>query len=318
MPQRPLRLMLAALTTVVLFAVIALQGVWTPASPRYVIIHSDDAGMCHSVNVATIDSLQRGIVSSTSIMTCCDGFEEFAEFARAHPDKDYGVHLTLTCESSKQTWGPVSPATQVPSLVNSRGNFRRTSNDVATYAKAEEVDRELRAQIDRALNAGIEISHLDNHMWSLLTRPDLVAVYTQLSIDYGLPIRYRKVEKLPPDQRQEFSGNVLLAYEREGERLKKYRMPIFDFVESNNYDAPPDQKRNYLLQVLRDLKPGVSEILVHCAYQMEGHADAPHVESRAMDAKFFQSKEAADTVKRLGLKVITWKEFRELKDQGAI
>ncbi len=319
MPQRSLRLLLASITAIVLLCVLTLQGMWKTPPPRYVIIHSDDAGMCHSVNVATIDSMQRGIVSSTSIMTCCDGFPEFAQFAKKNPELDFGVHLTLTNErSSGQKWGPVTPATKVPSLVDPQGRFWRASEDVAAHAKAAEVDKELRAQIQRALDAGINISHLDNHMMSLLTRPDLIALYVQLGLDYDLPIRYRKAEKLPASQRQEFVGNTLIAYADEEKRLQEHNMPIFDFVESNNYDVVPDKKRNYFLRVLRDLKPGVSEILVHCAYRLPGHANAPAVDQRAMDAKFFQSPEAAETVRRLGLKVITWKQFRELKEQGAI
>lgn len=308
--------LLGGATLVIIVAAVALQLRGGPATSRFVIIHSDDAGMCHAVNLATIDSMQRGIVSSTSIMTCCEGFDEFAEFAKAHPEFDYGVHLTLTCESPSLDWGPITPASEVPSLVDRRGLFWRSESDVAAHVKAEEVDRELRAQIDRALEAGVPISHLDNHMWTLLTRPDLIAIYVQLSLDYDLPIRYRKVEKLPLDQRGEFAGNLLVAYAEEGRRLQQHKMPMFDFVESNNYDVSPTEKRNYFLQALRDLPLGVSEILVHCAYDLEGEGKAPHVERRAMDAAFFQSAEAADTIRRYGIKIIDWKEFREMKQRG--
>lgn len=310
--------LLAGSTIAIIVAAIALQLGGGPTATRYVIIHSDDAGMCRPVNLATIDSMQRGIVSSTSIMTCCEGFDEFAEFAKAHPEFDYGVHLTLTCESSYYNWGPITPAADVPSLVDERGRFWRSEADVAAHVKADEVDRELRAQIDRALAAGITISHLDNHMWTLLTRPDLMALYVQLSLDYDLPIRYRKVEKLPLDQRGEFAGNLLVAYAEEGRRLKQHNMPMFDFVESNNYDASPTEKRNYFLKALRDLPPGVSEILIHCAYDLEGAGKAPHVERRAMDAAFFQSPAAADTIRRYGIKIIDWKEFRKMKQRGEL
>ena len=222
---------LAVATVAVLAAAVVVQFIHKPRPTRYVIIHSDDAGMCHPVNLATIDSMKHGIVSSTSIMACCEGFDEFAEFANANPELDYGVHLTLTCESSNYNWGPVTPASEVPTLIERNGRFWRTAPQVAANAKAEEVDRELRAQIDRVLEAGIKISHLYNHMWSLLTRPDLIDVYVQLSLDYDLPIRYRKVEKLPLVQRGEFAGNLLVAYAEEGRRLKQHNMPIFDFVE---------------------------------------------------------------------------------------
>lgn len=317
--RSPSRTIILALTTITLLvAALLLQGWGNPAATRYVIIHNDDAGMCHPVNVATIDSMQRGIVSSTSIMTCCEGFNEFAEFAKAHPEFDYGVHLTLTCESSSYSWGSVTAAEEVPSLLDRRGRLWRSSQMVAQHVKVEEADRELRAQIDRALEAGIEISHLDNHMWSLLTRPDLIHLYVQLSLDYDLPIRYRKTEKMPINQQNEFGGNLLVAYTEEGRRLKQFNMPIYDFVESNNYDASPEQKRNYFLKTIRELPPGVSEILIHCAYKIEGQGAAPHVERRAMDAAFFQSPEAADTIRRYGIRIIDWKEFRKLQTEGRL
>ena len=277
---------------------------------RLLIIHTDDAGLCDGVNEGTKTALEQGVVSSTSIMVVCPGFEDFARYAVANPKYDYGVHLVLTCESSRFRWGPVLKG-QVPSLVQPDGTFWRSSEEVAQHAKPEEVRDELRSQIQRALDRRIPISHLDHHMWVLLQRPDLLRIFVDLGLEYQLPIRLHRTHT-PAE-----CGAALKSATEYDELIQPAVAkgnPLFDFIETDNYDVVPDRKRSYYLSQLRKLKPGISEFVIHCCADFRPGLTFPGAQDRrAADTRVFTSVEIQDEIRRLGIRVVNWKQLTKLQ-----
>ncbi len=281
---------------------------------RYLIVTADDAGLCPAVNEATIAALESGLVSSASIMVVSPGFEEFAQYAVAHPEHDYGVHLALTSENPDMRWGPLLGAA-VPSLTKMDGLFWRKSEEVAEHAVAEEVGRELEAQIRRALDRGIRVSHLDHHMWVLLQRPDLLEVFVRLGLEFQIPLRIHREFVA-----EECGGKLQNAadYQRLIQPLVDRKDRLLDFIETNNYRVPADEKRAYFLKALRSLPPGVSEFVIHCTVVRPGLQMPSAPERRQADFRFFTSPEFRSEIRQLGIRTINWKRLAELRLQGAI
>ena len=159
------------------------QRLGYPADAKLVIINADDLGSCHSANVGVFECLNTGTVTSATLMVPCPWAREASSRYRG---EDVGVHLTLNAEYELYQWGPI---THAPSLLGGDGGFPRTVEDVWDHADLDEVRRECRAQIERAILWGFDVSHLDSHMGTLQLRPEFFDVYLDLALEFGLPLR---------------------------------------------------------------------------------------------------------------------------------
>src|SRR5271157_6154301 len=164
-----------------------LKKMGYPAGSKLLILHADDVGMSHSANLASFEALEKGWVSSASIMVPCPWFNEVAEFAGAHPDADFGLHLTLTSEWKNYRWGPLNREHN-KSLLDTQGYFPEDSGPVGKNAKPEDVAAELAAQLGKARSAGIHFSHLDSHMGSLAQNADLFRLFLETGRNAGVPV----------------------------------------------------------------------------------------------------------------------------------
>jgi chitin disaccharide deacetylase len=293
-------------------AMLFAAGQLAAAEPgkRYVIIHADDAGMSHSVNLATIQGMEQGIVSSASIMVPCPWFKEIAAYAKTHPEKDFGIHCTLNSEWKDYRWGPVAPRESVPSLVDPEGYLWGGVPDVVANAKAADVETELRAQIKRALQFGVPVTHLDTHMGAVVSRPDLVEAYVKLGVEFNVPvffIRGLDVGVAATNPAIRARGLELLKV------LDEHNLPVLDFYTQYYTGESYDTKKKMYLKVFEDAKPGVRYLIIHCGYNNEElQAISSSAQLRDNDRRVFTDPEMIDAVKKTGVEVITWKQLSEM------
>jgi predicted glycoside hydrolase/deacetylase ChbG (UPF0249 family) len=272
-----------------------------PATARLLIIHSDDLGMSHSVNRATFEALEKGWITSSSILVPCPWFPEVVRFAKSHPNADLGLHLALNSEWADYRWTPITSKESVPSLLDEQGYMATDESIVAKRAKPSEANIELQAQVDRTLKAGVTLSHLDTHMTALVGSLDLFRVYQSAGRKYHLPILVGDY-KIP-------AGTKLNASESLVQRVIGIDPGI----------APKDWT-NWYEKTLAALPPGVYELIVHLGYdddEMRGATrDHPDWGAawRQLDFDMVQSPDFQKFLHDQGFIMVTWKDLARAAD----
>jgi chitin disaccharide deacetylase len=268
---------------------------------RRLIIHADDLGMAHSVNRATFEALERGWITSSSILVPCPWFPEVAAWAKKHPDADLGIHLAVNSEWTGFRWAPLSGRGAVPSLVDAQGYMALEEEEVVRRAKPDDVERELRAQIDFARTSGVNITHLDSHMATLFHTPELFAVYRRLGESYHLP---QLIEKLGARGGAESPWLESAA-----------KGALVDRVISINPGVAPGDWLAAYKKMLEPLPPGTYQLIVHLAYdddEMRGATwDHPNWGAawRQSDFDLVKSKPFREFLESQHFTLTTWREL---------
>ena len=275
-------------------------------STKLLIIHADDAGLSHSENIATIQALKKGIVNSYSIMVPCPWFYEMALFAKSNTHIDNGIHLTLTCEWENYKFGPVLPASEVPSLVDENGFFYKTREELRKNASAGDVRKELQAQIEKVLKFGLKPTHIDSHMYSVGTNPEFLKLYRWLGKKYNLPVLINK-------QLMEMVGlNPELNIEKTDFIIDKTYVGEFKYFENGGLS-------DYYDSILENLTDGLNLILIHPAFddnEMKGVTlNHPNFGSewRQTDYDFFTSEKTRLRLKENNIELVTWRDIQNVK-----
>lgn len=281
------------------------QKLGYPKDAKLLIIHADDAGLSLSENRATIQALKNGMINSYSVMVPCPGFNEIATFAKDNPHFDSGVHLTLTCEWENYKFGPILPISEVSSLVDQNGHFYKNRTDFKNNAKAEEVKKELTAQIEKALQSGLQPTHLDSHMCSVAVTPDFLEIYIHLGKTYNLPVFINKafIESISLSNEPYDYKDVLLSD---------------NLCIGNFADFEKGMLRSSYEKHLDDLKPGFNVFLLHPAYNdaemQEITINHPNFGSewRQIDFDYFTSLECKLKLEENKIQLITWGALKNL------
>ena len=206
-----------------------MQRVGMP-SPVYLIIRTDDAGFSHSANMALQKLIDTGLPLSVSVMFACPWYQETVEILKRHPAVAVGIHLTLNSEWKNYRWGPVTGREAVPTLVDSNGYFFQSSEALyKNHPDVRQVEKELRAQIERARRSGLKIDYVDYHMGTATRSPEFREVAERLASEFGLGM-------------SEYFGETM---------------------DAPQYSAAPRQKADSLVAMIDRLKPGFNVVVTH-------------------------------------------------------
>ncbi len=277
---------------------------------RLVIIHTDDIGMSQATLTAFKDLYQFGLISSGAIMVPCPWFNAAAEMCRNLPGVDMGVHLTLTSEYNTYRWGPISTRDPSSGLLDEEGYFHHRSEGPQAKADPYAVQVEIQAQIDCALRAGIDVTHIDTHMGTV-THQKFQASYIQSAIQYHLPAMIPRldaaaIERLGVDPDSARLGAQLIA------ALEEQGFPLIDNVVGMPLETP-DGRVEMAKKLFGGLPAGITHFILHPAADTpEMRLIAPTWQARAADYQAFLSEELRQFVKDQGLQVIGYKQLRGL------
>ena len=261
------------------------------------IVNCDDLGSSRSANVGVYEALRNGMATSASLMVPCPWARDAAAQYRG---EDVGVHLTLNSEWETYRWGPI---THGPSLLDGDGGFPRTLEDTWDHADLDEVGRELRAQVERAILWGFDVSHLDSHMGAVQLRPEFFDVYLELAVEFGLPLRMGPAggEKVVGFPYRELAAAAGVVYPDH-------------FVLYQGVGA-----RRHVERTLFDLRGGVTEVYLHPAVDTdELRASHPDWSGRVEDHAFLcDDPSLPDLVERAGAVLVGYRELRDLQRAAA-
>ncbi len=250
-----------------------------------VLIRCDDIGMSHSVNMAAKKVLETGMPVSMSVMVPCSWFSEAVDMLKQYPNVSVGIHLTLNAEWKQYRWGPVAGVRQVPSLVDSLGHFFPSRAKLfANNPQLSEIETELRAQIDKALKAGLKIDYLDYHMGAAMQTPETRKIVEKLAAEYkvGISRYYDEVDvdggySAPVGSKLDTLSSKLSALQPGGTKLFVFHVGMDDAelsaMEDLNPFGPKDMSKHRQAELDALVSPSFQALLHQEKFRLVNYRD---------------------------------------------
>ena len=266
---------------------------------KLLIIHADDLGLSDSVNDTSMESLLKNTVTSASVIMNAEKVQEIADFSKKYPKIDLGVHLTVTSEWKFHKWGGILRNNDISSLLNSKNNFYWNKRKFTKYSKIKELHDELQAQVDLAISMGINVSHIDSHEGALFFDPDVFKTYLKIAENNNL------LAFVPVQASVHFDESF----------PKPKHAIIIDQFFMAEAGIKHEEMEEYYLDILDNLEPGLSEIIVHFGLDndkmKEITVDKIDYGSkwREMDYKIFNNEKFINSIKKNNIKLINYKDL---------
>jgi predicted glycoside hydrolase/deacetylase ChbG (UPF0249 family) len=284
------------------------------STDKVVILHIDDIGFSHSSNKASFECLDFGAATCGSVIVPSPWFLETASICRNNPKYDVGVHLALTCEYELYRWRALSTVDHKTGLLDNEGCLWRTSEEAVKYVNPEAAEKEMRTQIQVAIANGIDVTHIDTHMGTVIY-PKFIQSYIMLAKEYNIPaflpkLSREEIEAMGYGEFAEDYLNLLPQLEASG-------VPLLDQVIIDTGGEQPD-KTKYYCECLSKIKPGLTHLLFHPA-KMSAELKAITPDSvvwRDQDYKAFTDPQIKDCIKKYDLKLIGYREIRNYLRQS--
>ncbi len=284
------------------------QKLGYPEGKKVIMLHADDAGMSEGANIATAHYLENNQIQSTAVMAPCPKADEFIRWAIDHPDEDVGMHLTLTSEWKTYRWGPVSDPADVPGLIDPDGMLWHEVPDVVMHASADEVEKEIRAQIDKAIAMGYKPDHIDTHMGTLYGHPAYVERFFKVAEEYGIPAN--AIDLSDPVVANKFKEEGYPIDDQVIGLMEQYTLPKLDnFTSAPNGRTYEEKIENFKI-LIQALPAGLTEIIFHPSVESEELKSITNSwQQRVWEAKMFSDPDLISFFEEEGIIFTNWIEI---------
>ncbi|KPM48056.1 polysaccharide deacetylase family protein [Jiulongibacter sediminis] len=296
-----------------------------PKDAKVLILHVDDVGMSHDSNLGAIEAIENGIANSLSMMMPCSWVPGFQKYLEKHPNIDAGLHLTLTSEWDNYRWGPLAGKPAVPGLVDEQGALWSSVRATATHASADEIETEIRAQLDRSRTMGWEPTHLDSHMGTLFARQDYLERYLKVGMEEGIPVMFPGGHNTMIMETAGSTGLTLEITTAIGKQLWAAGLPVLDDLHNISYDWKGEEAmsekelqryktKNYI-ESFEKLMPGITMVIMHCTWPTEVFTEISNSgQTRKGDMLAMTDPDLKKYIEENNIILTTWRELKKRRD----